>query len=1369
PDAVRAGHDDATAPTVSIDVPKQGATLGGSVTIAATAYDSVGVTQVAFYVDGVYLSADSAAPYSVTWDTAAFGNGPRTLIARAYDAAGNEGQSASVEVTLENPGFAVFDPATGAPRCSALGPVCDSGPVLEGRGPVGPERNAPNTIGLPCADGASGFFHIDESLDAIRVATLDGSPLAVGKGVEVRVKAWAYADFTHDSIDVYVARDANAPVWELVTTLHPEGAGEQTLTFRHTLGEGGLQAFRAALRFDGSPATCTDGIYDDRDDLVFAVGAGTPDLAKPVVHVAAPLAGAVLGGATRLAAIATDDRAVVSRVELMVDGAIVGTSTAPLPGTDRFEVPWNAASVADGPHTITARAVDGAGNAETSAAVGFQVADVVSPTVVIATPEADDSVGGIATLTADAWDDRAVTSVTFLAGGVVIGERTAPPWTLGWDTAAASGYVTLTARARDAAGHATLSAPVVVYVDHVAPTVEITSPLDGDVVAASTILSAKIGDVVRGIANIRKVEFLANGTVIATDARSYPTAPCTATWRSGSYPNGSYALVAKAYDAAGNVGTSAPITVEVKDSTPPAVSIVAPPAGGTVRGIAEVTASATDDGLMKRVQLTVGAAAPVDFTAPPYSVRIDTATLADGKYTATATAWDGAGNSATVASDFWVDNTPPVVTLTAPAAAASVSGTYTLKATATDGQLVDHVEFWVGDAVLATVATAPFEVDWATTALDNGTWNVAAIAYDAAGNAHTSAIVPVTVWNATTADFDVARKVPACATVGPSCFSGTAVDSRAALALRAELHAPNTLDGCVDGELGQYHVDESIDQITIRTLDGASLAPGKTVSVDVDFFAVSPDLDRVDLFYAADASAPAWVWFATVAPTSAGLQTISGSYVLPTGPVQAVRAAARYAESGPSACAPGSFDDRDDLVFAVNTPGADLSLPTVSIQNPVDGGTVHGTVLVKANAADDRGVARVEFAVDGVVVATDAVAPWELEWDSASVANGSHAVVATAYDTSGNHQASNPVFVTVASATNALYDASLLAPACFIPSSFCDSGALVEGRGLLGPELNAPNTLGGTCPDGELGTYLQEESIERIVLRTGDGGGLAPGKQARVEVTVFASSAYGADALDLYQATVAGSPSWRHVATLLPSRAGTQVLSTTYVLPPGALQAVRARFRYGGAAASCGTVLGDGTVVADSYDDHDDLAFSVPFTPNAARDAALKVPRCTDGKFYCDSGALLDGRAALGPEANSPNTLRSGCADGATGAYHVAPSTDAIRIYTAGATPLAAGKPVVAEVEIFASDAWVDEAIDLYLTNDALAPTPSWTYAATLTPHRAGRQVLSVELVLGTGAVQAIRASHRAATATANACSSGSTDDHDDLAFGVAP
>src|SRR6266545_4588368 len=1017
PHAVRAGHD-TVAPIVAIVVPAPGATLGGTVPITATASDAVGVTQVAFYVDGVYVAADSAAPFTAAWDTDVAGNGPHTLVAHAYDAAGNEGVSAPVEVTVSNPGFAVYDAATGAPKCPAPGPVCDSGPVLEGRGP---ERNAPNAIGLPCGDGAAGFFHIDESVDAIRVATLDGTPLAVGKGVEIRVKAWVYVDHSADALDLYVARDATAPAWEYVTTLQPEDAGAQVLTFRHTLGQGSLQAIRAALRFGGSASTCTAGIYDDRDDLVFAVAGGTPDTTKPAVSVVAPEPARVLGGATQLAAVATDDRGVVNRVEFFVDGRLVATATAPNPGTDRFEAPWDAASAPDGAHQLFARAVDGAGNVETSAAVAFQVADVVAPTVAILSPEADDAVGGVVTVSADARDDRAVVKVSFFANGVLVAARTAAPWAVRWDTSARSGNVTLTATARDAAGHETPSAPVVVFADHIAPTVTIASPVDAEIVSSIVTLSAILADnrevaSDHGLANVRKVEFLANGKVIAADDRLYPTAPCTLPWRTGSYPNGSYDVVAKAYDAAGNVGTSAVVTVEVKDDTPPVVAIVAPADGTSIRGIAEFTAVATDDGLLDHVELWVSTTKVEDVRAPPFTTLVDTVArgLADGEYTFAAIAFDAAGNSTTVTAKVWVDNTAPVVHLTQPTGPANVSGGFTLTATATDAQKVDHVDFYVGGAVLATDAKEPFEVVWATTTYDNGTYDVAAIAYDAAGNANTSAIVPVTVHNPTTTDYDPTRHVPACTTVGPFCFSGTLLESRGGAQVRAETHAPNTLDGCADGAFGEYHVDESIDGITVRTLDGTSLAPGKMVAVDVRFYAVSPDFDRVDLFYAADASAPAWVSFATAIPAASGLQTLTATYVLPTGPLQAVRAGARYAETGPAACAPGSYDDHDDLVFAVSTPGADTTLPAVTISSPAAGGTVHGTIGVTATASDDRGVARVELAVDGVVVAADALAPYAFEWDSSSVPDGSHRLTATAYDTSGNERTSNPVFVTVA-------------------------------------------------------------------------------------------------------------------------------------------------------------------------------------------------------------------------------------------------------------------------------------------------------------------------------------------------------------------
>jgi Bacterial Ig domain len=73
--------------------------------------------------------------------------------------------------------------------------------------------------------------------------------------------------------------------------------------------------------------------------------------------------------------------------------------------------------------------------------------------------------------------------------------------------------------------------------------------------------------------------------------------------------------------------------------------------------------------------------------------------------------------------------------------------------------------------------------------------------------------------------------------------------------------------------------------------------------------------------------------------------------------------------------------------------------PTVAITEPTDGATVTGLVPLAATATDDMSdVAKVEFAVDGVVVATDMTDPYSATWDSATAAPGSHTITAKATD-----------------------------------------------------------------------------------------------------------------------------------------------------------------------------------------------------------------------------------------------------------------------------------------------------------------------------------------------------------------------------------
>lgn len=74
--------------------------------------------------------------------------------------------------------------------------------------------------------------------------------------------------------------------------------------------------------------------------------------------------------------------------------------------------------------------------------------------------------------------------------------------------------------------------------------------------------------------------------------------------------------------------------------------------------------------------------------------------------------------------------------------------------------------------------------------------------------------------------------------------------------------------------------------------------------------------------------------------------------------------------------------------------------PTVTITSPGDATTVDGDVVVRADAADDHGVERVEFRVDGETIGIDGDRSdgWSALWMTIGYANGPHVVRAIAVD-----------------------------------------------------------------------------------------------------------------------------------------------------------------------------------------------------------------------------------------------------------------------------------------------------------------------------------------------------------------------------------
>ena len=208
---------------------------------------------------------------------------------------------------------------------------------------------------------------------------------------------------------------------------------------------------------------------------------------------------------------------------------------------------------------------------------------------------------------------------------------------------------------------------------------------------------------------------------------------------------------------------------------------------------------------------------------------------------------------------------------------------------------------------------------------------------------------------------------------------------------------------------------------------------------------------------------------------------------------------------------------------------------------------------------------------------------------ASSTATTGNATV-TVTGTSGTLTHSTTIALTVSSSTGAqtaVYSSTLKAPECATVGSSCDSGpSLLLGRDHIsgGAEPNQPNTIGSSCADGTTGTFHSDESNDRIVVTSTSGGALTHGTSVTVTATVWAYAGFTSDALDLYYAANANSPSWTFIKTIVPTKAGAQTLSTTFTLPTGTLEAVRAQFRYLGSASSCTT---------GSYNDHDDLIFAV--------------------------------------------------------------------------------------------------------------------------------------------------------------------------------
>ncbi|HEY5909121.1 MAG TPA: Ig-like domain-containing protein [Verrucomicrobiae bacterium] len=269
-----------------------------------------------------------------------------------------------------------------------------------------------------------------------------------------------------------------------------------------------------------------------------------------------------------------------------------------------------------------------------------------------------------------------------------------------------------------------------VVLDTTRPTISISSPATATTYtnARTVTITATASDNV----GVTSVEFYDGGILKGTDL----TAPYTYDWPFTAADNGAHAWTARAFDAAGNLSDSSPVTLTVNiDTTPPTVAISSP-ANGAILTTSPTTASGTasDPGSpasgLAGVEVRINGGGWSNATGTTGWTR--SVTLSPCLNSVEARSRDRAGNYSSVVSNFFTYTPPnmapnPPSNASPPNGAVGVSVTPTLEASA----FSDPDPACIGDTHAASQwqvlsANGSIVVDSGTDTVNKVTWIVPA-------------------------------------------------------------------------------------------------------------------------------------------------------------------------------------------------------------------------------------------------------------------------------------------------------------------------------------------------------------------------------------------------------------------------------------------------------------------------------------------------------------------------------------------------------------------------------------------------------------------------------------------------------------------
>ena len=723
---------DATPPTVALS-PIPATPQRATITVTATANDTdSGVAKVDLYDGGTLIESKATGvggKYTFSLDTTKLSDGAHTLRAIAFDNAGLSAET-SASLTVDNT----------APVVNWISPA--DGTVT--RGEV--------TLNATTNEGTVTY-------------TVDGTPLTGNKatfssdGTHTITATAQDAAGNRTTSTIRVTSDATAPTAQITGPTAGSTLTSNPVTINVTGNDTGSGVNSLEVFANGTSVgtvsgasgtvtwTPTSGTYDLT--VIATDKAGNKSAASAPVNVTVKLATAdttaptFVGTATvQPAPTATFSRGVitldgfvkdpesgVSQVALFNGGVRLNATpslSAQPDGSTRYALTLDSKALADGTYTLTIQATNGVGlvsNQDISVKI-----DNTAPTL---NWNAPTTVGSAGTITLNATTETGAT-ITYAAS---CGTITGSTWTYG--DCQDGTPATLTATATDAAGNTTTQTRTIT-VDRTAPTVQITSPTQGQKFTQNPITIA-----VSGTDNVavERIDVL-NGT---TKIGTVTGAQGTVTWAA---PNGNQTLTARAYDRAGNsTDTTVTFTVALttSDTTPPTGNVTAP--AGDIKGQVALTVTAFDtttvtdaasgvatvslyiDGLLSGTQTT-----GVDRT---YTFATDTTKLSEGNHAVKAVITDNAGNTFTTPPvTVRVNNAAPTVTISNPANGALLGSTSdaNVKAVTNDATPEDVANI----KLEYSVDGGPFSATLPTLPKQDGTHTITVRATDTAGNTGTA-------------------------------------------------------------------------------------------------------------------------------------------------------------------------------------------------------------------------------------------------------------------------------------------------------------------------------------------------------------------------------------------------------------------------------------------------------------------------------------------------------------------------------------------------------------------------------------------------------------------------------------------------------